>query len=167
MGAGKTTIGREAARILHFDFVDLDRVVVERAGRSIEEIFRVEGEGRFREMEWEALQAVRGRTRTVVATGGGLFAGEAHREFIRAEGVSIWLDAPLPLILTRLRRTPGKRPLVDSEQKLRELFRRRREVYALADHHLKTGRRSVIANAERLLALIRSDREPSTSPGER
>jgi shikimate kinase len=167
MGVGKTTIGREAARLLRCAFVDLDRVVAERAGRSIEEIFRTEGEGRFREMEWEALQSLAGKSRAIVATGGGLFAGERHREFIRAHGISIWLDAPLPLVLARLRRTPGKRPLFESEQKLRELYHRRRAIYALADHRLRTGRRSVIANAERLLALLSSGRDPTPSPGTR
>jgi shikimate kinase len=57
-GCGKTTVGRELARLLGGECVDTDEVIVERAGRSIAEIFASEGESGFRKRESEAIREV-------------------------------------------------------------------------------------------------------------
>ena len=73
MGVGKTTVGHALATRLGWAFADTDAMVEQSAGRSIEEIFRESGEGRFREVEWDALRSLQGRKHLVVATGGGTF----------------------------------------------------------------------------------------------
>src|SRR5918995_1592464 len=72
MGSGKTTLGRLLARAMSLEFVDLDRAIVKRAGKGIPEIFAEHGEKHFRDLEHRALlQALDGRTPSVVACGGG------------------------------------------------------------------------------------------------
>src|SRR5262245_64435680 len=83
MGTGKTAVGRVLAHALGRDFADTDDLVEAAAGCSIETIFRDHGEGRFREMEWDALREMGAREGTVVATGGGLFLGVVQRALIR------------------------------------------------------------------------------------
>ena len=150
MGAGKTTVGRVLAQLAGYGFLDTDAEVEARAGRSIEEIFRTDGEGYFREREWEALLATAARTRLVVATGGGLFLAEAHREFIGRHGVSVWLDAPLEVVWERCRELPG-RPLFTTRAELAELLAARRDRYALADHRVAAGGRDAAEIAQEIL----------------
>lgn len=153
MGAGKSTVGRALAERTGYGFLDTDAEVEARAGRSIEELFRAHGEGYFREREWEALLSVATRTRLVVATGGGLFLAEAHRDFIRRHGVSVWLDAPLDLVWERCRDLPG-RPLSTTRAELAELLAARRDRYALADHRVPVGELDPAAIAAAVLARL-------------
>ena len=134
MGVGKTTVGRALAARSGWDFEDTDALVERREGCAVEAIFRASGEGRFREAEWEALRSLGGRTRVVVATGGGLFLGVAQRAFVRVHGVSCWLDAPLAVVAARVG-VSASRPLwpVNDPLLRRAFFERRRATYALAD----------------------------------
>jgi len=133
MASGKTTVGAALAARCGWSFHDTDRMVADRAGRSIEAIFREQGEGRFREMEWDALQSLRGARRAVVATGGGLFLSVVPRAFMKREGTTVWLDVPLEAARERV--GDQARPLWrdDDPIALRVFFERRRAAYALAD----------------------------------
>jgi shikimate kinase len=158
MGVGKSTVGRALAARLGWAFEDTDALVERAEGRTIEAIFRTSGEGRFREAEWDALSSLGGRKRLVVATGGGLFLGVAHRAFVRRHGVSCWLDAPLRVVAARLD-AGASRPLwpVDDAIARRVFFDRRRAAYALADIRIDASRRladdlaGVIDSARRVL----------------
>jgi len=142
MGSGKTSAGRALASLLHWDFADIDALVEEELGRTIEAIFRESGEGRFREAERSALCTLAPRERVVVATGGGLFLSVAARAFMRAHGLSCWLDAPLAVVLARAG-DDGSRPLLAHDEPLarRAFFERRRAAYALADFRIDAGSR--------------------------
>lgn len=137
MGVGKSTVGRALAARLGWDLADTDALVESAEGRSIEAIFRASGEGRFRELEWDALRALRGRKRLVVATGGGLFLGRLQRAFMRDTGVSCWLDAPFSVVAARIG-AGAFRPAwpVDDALSRRAFFERRRAAYALADFRI-------------------------------
>jgi shikimate kinase len=164
MGAGKTTVGRALAERAGYAFLDTDAEVEARAGRSIEELFHAHGEGYFREREWEALLAVAGRTRLVVATGGGLFLAEAHRDFIRRHGVSVWLDVPLEAVWERCRELPG-RPLFTTRAELAELLAARRARYALADHRVAVGGQDAETIAAEIWTWLRGV-APADSPAD-
>lgn len=134
MGVGKSTAGRALAARLGWEFADTDALVESAEGRTIEAIFRASGEGRFRELEWDALRSLGGRRRLVVATGGGLFLGVAQRAFVRRTGVSCWLDAPLSVVAARVGEDASRPawPVGDTLAR-RAFFERRRAAYALAD----------------------------------
>lgn len=160
MGVGKSTVGRALATRWGWAFEDTDALVTSALGREIEAIFRDSGEGRFREAEWDALRSLSGRARVVVATGGGLFLGVVQRAFVRAHGVSCWLDAPLDVVAARLG-SGASRPLWPQDDALlrRALFERRRAAYALADMRVDASGgvahdcASDIATARRALLL--------------
>lgn len=153
MGCGKTTVGRLVAQRLGLRFADTDALVEAAEGRSIERIFQESGEGWFREAEWRALQSVTGDERTVVATGGGLFLGLAQRRHMRAAGVTMWLDAPLPVVRERLR-AGAARPLWGATDAIaqRGFFEKRRAIYALADVRIEAGSAAADAVAARVVA---------------
>jgi shikimate kinase len=143
MGVGKSTVGRALAGLLDWEFADTDALVESVEGRPVEAIFRLSGEGRFREAEWDALRSLGGRKRIVVATGGGLFLGVAQRAFLRGTGVSFWLDAPLSVVAARVG-AGAPRPAwpVDDALLRRAFFERRRAAYALADVRIDASRTS-------------------------
>jgi shikimate kinase len=143
MGVGKSTVGRALAARLGWEFEDTDALVESTEGRAVEAIFRASGEGRFREAEWDALRSLDGRKQIVVATGGGLFLGVAQRAFVRSQGVSCWLDAPLPLVAARMGAGTSRPawPVGDALSR-RAFFDRRRAAYALADFRVDASRAS-------------------------
>jgi shikimate kinase len=139
MGSGKTTVAEALARVLGWEFLDTDTLVVSRARREIDAIFRESGEGEFRRIEWEVLQSLSGRERAVVATGGGTPLGASQRRLLRQQGTVVWLDAPLEVCSRRIQAGPGRPLWPQGDLAARILFEKRRAVYALADVRVPAG----------------------------
>jgi len=135
MGAGKTSIGKRLANLLHLPFLDADSEIEKAANLSIPEIFAKHGEADFREGEKRVVARLLSSGPAVLATGGGAYMNGETRERCRAEGVTIWLKADVPVLLERVRKK-GNRPLLDRpnpEEVMRELLREREPIYSLAD----------------------------------
>lgn len=113
MGAGKSLLGRMLAERLGYEFVDTDELVCRDTGASIGEIFSNGGEARFRKLEREAVAALDGRQRVVVACGGGAVLDSANREVLCRAGLVVWLwvDAEV----ARRRAAGPVRPLLGAE----------------------------------------------------
>lgn len=141
MGAGKTTVGRELARQLEYDFCDLDELIAARVGKPVQQIFEGLGEAEFRRLEREAIRTCEQLTRAVVALGGGAYGSEENRVSLRETGRTVWLDCPLEICLRRVSGDKS-RPLLGGEDAMRELLKQRRCAYAEADYVVQTGERS-------------------------
>ncbi len=132
MGSGKTTVGEVLAHDLGYRFVDLDREIEARRGMTVAELFEREGEPGFRRIEALMLREV-GRLRdVVVATGGGTLTRWENRDFIQESGVTVWLDAPLDLMLERCRKG-ARRPLLSTREKMGDLLAARVSDYRRCD----------------------------------
>jgi shikimate kinase len=153
MGSGKSTVARALAERRGAPCFDTDAWIESREGRTIAEIFRDEGEARFRALESEALAEACRPAQVVVATGGGLFADPLHRERIRERGVSVWLDASLERVWERCRATVG-RPLFGGLEELRRLYEERRPGYALADWRVAMEDRGIDEIVEEVHRLV-------------
>ena len=135
MGAGKTAVGRRLAAKLDLPFIDADSEIELAAGETISEIFAEHGEPYFRQGEARVIARLLNNGPQVLATGGGAFMDSGTQENIKARGISIWLKADLPLLMSRVRRRDN-RPLLkggDPEKVMRDLMKKRYPVYALAD----------------------------------
>ncbi len=135
MGAGKTAVGTQLARLLAVPFLDSDDEIVRAANRSIAEIFARDGETFFRARETEVLARLLSGAPCVLSTGGGAFMAEGNRSMIAARGVAVWLRADLDLLWNRVRHKTT-RPLLRTaspRETLRDLQAVRAPVYALAD----------------------------------
>ena len=135
MGAGKTSIGRRLANLLHLPFLDADSEIEKAANLTIAEIFASYGEAEFREGEKRVVARLLAGGPAVLATGGGAFMNEETRERCHAEGVTIWLKADVPVLLERVRKK-GNRPLLnrdDPESVMKTILAEREPTYALAD----------------------------------
>lgn len=135
MASGKTTVGRLLAERLDWTFVDLDKVIEDGAGRTVAEIFALEGEAGFRKRETDALQEVAKRRTVVVATGGGAPCREENIEAMLAAGRVFWLDVPPEEAVRRAGKASG-RPLLDGAadpvEAARKLLDRRLPFYRRA-----------------------------------
>lgn len=156
MGAGKTTIGRRLARELGRPFFDSDQQIQSRTGRTVREIFEVDGEDAFRIIESDVLTEALGATApSVVAAAGGTVLREVNRTRMRDAGTVVWLRAD-PSVLAERVRSGGHRPLLaaDPAQALRDLDAARRELYEeVADHVVDTDGRPPEEIVDQLVAL--------------
>ena len=121
MGCGKSTLGRRLARRLRVPFVDTDSRVEEREGASVSDLFRYEGERRFREIEREVLDAsIAEYSSAVISTGGGLPVWSDNMARMNAAGHTVYLRRSAENIASRLspygrRKRPRLRGLNDEE----------------------------------------------------
>lgn len=142
MGSGKSSVGRIVARLLGFQFVDTDHMIVDRAGCSIPEIFAREGEAGFRKRESAVLRELLGTRHSVIATGGGIITQPVNHPLLRHLGFITWLEAGTDLLVRRTA-SNNDRPLLRGEEpprvKLERLIQERGPVYkALADLRIQT-----------------------------
>src|SRR5208337_496158 len=133
------------ADALRFTFLDTDRVIEARAGKSITEIFEQEGEAVFRDWEGRIVEELTRRTKTVIATGGGLPVNEANLASLKSHALVVCLWASPETILERVR-DHTHRPLLkepDPLAKIRQLLEVRAPFYRQADVLVSTELRSL------------------------
>jgi shikimate kinase len=151
MGAGKTSVGRALSQRLDCPFEDLDDRIQNREGKTIEEIFRESGEPAFREAETAALRALLRESRSpvrVVALGGGTFVHASNTSLIKQAGVhSVFLDAPVEELYRRCEMEQKSRPLRQTAEQFRELYRARQSYYGRAAFRIETNGKDVNAVA--------------------
>ncbi|HTI01184.1 MAG TPA: 3-dehydroquinate synthase [Acidisoma sp.] len=166
MGAGKTAVGKRLAGNLGLPFVDTDHEVEAAAGFSVSEIFERFGEAAFRDVERRVIRRLLDGPRVVLATGGGAFMDAETRGVIRGRGLSIWIRAPLALLLKRV---AGRthRPLLmsgDPGTILQGLMKLRHPIYAEADIVIDSRDESVDSMASRLAETVASHEPPLRVP---
>lgn len=141
MGSGKSTVGRRLAKRIGLPFVDSDSEIEQAAGRSISDIFEEFGEAEFRAGERRVMARLLDGEPKVIATGGGAFLDDETRARIKAEAISVWLDADLDVLAARTSRR-DTRPLLrggDPRTILERQARERRPIYAQSDIHVRSG----------------------------
>lgn len=136
MGAGKTTIGRYLAEMLHWQFLDSDHEIETRTGASIPWIFDKEGEEGFRRREESMIAELTNLRHVVLATGGGAILRPNNRKNLSNRGIVVYLDTPVSMQLERTAMDKN-RPLLQTpnpEQRLIELLHIRDPLYREAAH---------------------------------
>jgi shikimate kinase len=158
-GTGKSTVGPVLARQLGWGFVDADERIEAAAGRTIADIFAVEGEAGFRDRESAALAELAQLANHVVATGGGVVLRPANRELLRASGFVAWLVASPEAAWERMRAdttTAARRPNLTSSgglDEVRALIAAREPLYReVADFTVHTDGLSPEAVAAAILS---------------
>jgi shikimate kinase len=140
MGVGKSTVGRMLAHRLGVQFIDSDDAIIEAAGMEIAEIFARFGEESFRDGERRVIARLITGKPKVIATGGGAFIDAETRALIKQSCASVWIDADIDVLVSRVSRK-NTRPLLigkDPKTVLAELAEQRNPLYALADIHVRS-----------------------------
>ncbi|MGY5318807.1 shikimate kinase [Neomicrococcus lactis] len=129
MASGKTSVGKALAKLLGCEFIDTDKIVVQRHG-TIAEIFARSGEAEFRRLETETLKEV-ASSYSVIATGGGSILSPENRALISHSGTPVYLEIDEAAVTPRLR-GQGARPLLagdDPVVRWVSIFAEREQIY--------------------------------------
>jgi shikimate kinase len=156
MGAGKSSIGRRLAARLKVSFRDADDEIELAAGCTIAEIFARYGESAFRDCERKVIDRLLGEPPHVLATGGGAFIDPQTRARMKDCAVSVWIKAPLDLLLARVQRKDD-RPLLkggDPRTILEDLLEKREPIYAEADLTVESEAGPHDGTVERIMAAL-------------
>jgi shikimate kinase len=160
MGTGKTEVGRRLARTIGRAFVDTDRLVEAKAGRSVASIFSERGEVGFRVLEREAVVEACALPDAVIATGGGAMVDPDNRRRLAAAGPVVCLTASPADILRRVG-DPASRPLLagtasepERLARIRDLLAIRAPVYGSATHTIDTTGLTVDQVVDRVRAVV-------------
>lgn len=162
MGTGKSTVGQLVAAQLHYSFVDTDHLIESSAGKSVSHIFEQDGEPAFRDWERRIVRELASRTRTVIATGGGLPTDEENLSSLKSHALVICLWASPERIWERVRGQTHRPLLIDPEplEKVRHLLSVREVHYKRADVLINTEMRSVKEVAQQVLHQFVGARQP-------
>ncbi len=154
MGAGKSAVGRQLARLLHLEFFDSDMEIESRTGVDIPFIFEKEGEAGFRKREARVIDDLSRKDGIVLATGGGVIMDPQNRNHLGARGFVVYLHTSVGQQLSRTRRGRN-RPLLENDDPrsvLEALMATREPLYReIADLTVDTDGRKVRAVANEIL----------------
>jgi len=159
MGAGKSTVGRQLAAALSFEFKDSDQEIQRRTGVDIPTIFEYEGEEGFRQRERQVIEELSGLSGIVMATGGGTVLSSDNRRDLASHGVVIYLHCSPEQQYARTARDRN-RPLLQKEPLacLRRLMEKRAPLYRqVADMVVSTERRSTPSVVKEIRRRLESD----------
>ncbi len=150
MGTGKSTVGSLVAQQLQRPFVDSDDLIVERAGKSIAQLFAEVGEDRFRSLERSVCSDLAAQNGLVIATGGGALLDADNRRVLGKSGLLICLLASPESIRTRLAHESG-RPLFNGAWE--SLYQQRLAIYQTISHQLTTDGKAAQEVAQEVVSL--------------
>ena len=139
MGVGKSTVGKNLAQKLSYNFVDIDRTIESREGSTINLIFKNKSESYFRKLENEISLEKLKKKNTVISLGGGAFLNKSIRREIKNTSVSFWLDVDVSELIKRLKKTK-KRPLLYNKNlnvTVNKIYLERKKTYSEADYRIK------------------------------
>jgi shikimate kinase len=147
MGCGKTTEGKRIAEEIGFDFMDLDDYIVNKYNQSIVNLFKDVGEEEFRNIETNALkECTQNHSKILIATGGGTPCFNNNLEFMKSNGLLIYLKLNEQELLVRLSQAKLNRPLIKDKNneelllyiehllKVREVFYSQADIIVDANH---------------------------------
>jgi len=157
MGTGKSSAARELSRILGRKIIDIDSEI-EKKGTPISEIFRIEGEPYFRDVETAMVKEVSANRSVIISTGGGVVLRKENMDALRRTGIIICLEATPETILERTSKTT-ERPLLQVQDplgKIRELLTAREACYKDADLTINTEGKNPREVAEHILEKIKT-----------
>ena len=161
MGTGKTVVGKALAEKLGRDFVELDTLIEQKAGKPIPEIFQQDGEVAFRELEIEVAKEVSGNKNQVIACGGGLVLNKINIDRLKKDSVIVYLTASPRVILKRVSDGDEERPLLQVTNPaltIQELLRFRKPFYErAADITINTSNLDVNSVAEQIINKVKQD----------
>lgn len=123
--AGKTTIGKMLEEKLGKEFFDLDDMIIAKAGKSIPEIFQESGETGFRAIETEVAIEASKMNNKIIATGGGVVKHKVNMDFLRLNGITIFIDRDIDKLIS----SDPNRPLSSSKQALQQMYKERYPLY--------------------------------------
>jgi len=157
-GTGKSTVGKILAERLGRELVSTDAEIIRRARLSVPDIVQRFGWDHFRDLESEVCGDLAGKDGLIIDSGGGAILRQQNVDYLKKNGVLIWLTATVRTIADRIGGDTQRPSLTGTKsftEEVEEVLRERQPKYkAAANHMIETDGRSVTEVAEAILALI-------------
>jgi len=159
MGSGKSTVGRILAKKIKFIFIDLDRMIELGEGKKIKDIFSLEGEKYFRDLESNITEKIFNNKNCIVACGGGIVERKQNMEIIKNSSTVIYLNISIREALERLENV-NDRPLIEVKNKketIKKLIRKRDTLYRkYADLIMDNNGKDPIKTANKIITALKA-----------
>ena len=139
MGVGKSTIGKNLAKKLKYNFFDVDKLIEAKEGLSINLIFKNKSESYFRKIENDLTLSLLKKDNSVISLGGGAFLSNSIRRSAKKFSTSFWLDVPVEQLVIRLKNSK-QRPLLykkNINETVKKIYFERKKIYNEADYRVK------------------------------
>lgn len=161
MGTGKTGVGKALAKKLGKEFIELDALIEQKAGKTIPEIFQQDGEIAFRELEIEVTKEVSPKKNVVIACGGGLVLNKINIDRLKKENLVVYLTASPEVILKRTSFDRNERPLLEAADRtltVKELLKFRQPFYErAAEITIDTSKLDIDSVVEQIIAKVKEN----------
>ena len=141
MGSGKSSIGTMVSKKLNIPFIDIDDLIEERVGMTVSEIFELNGEDYFRNLEEKITIKSLKQKNVVVSLGGGGFINGKIRKDVLKNHFSFWLNWD-DLVLIKRIKSSKKRPLASksTEQEIKAIINKRKKIYSKANFKINCNK---------------------------
>jgi len=159
MGTGKSVVAQQLACKLKMEFIDMDRIIEERQGTSIADIFARYGEKYFRAQENKLVKELSQKENRVIATGGGTLLSSDNARMLGQAGEIVCLYANSQTIYNRVKRK-NDRPLLKEENLLSEINRlleERKKIYDKIKWRIDTTNLNIQEVTDKIIALLKSE----------
>jgi len=154
MGSGKSSIGYLVSKKLNLIFVDVDNLIEKQSGMDISKIFKIKGEGYFRNLEEKTtLKALKGVNK-VISLGGGGFINDKIRKEVLINNFSFWLNWNESVLLKRIKDSK-KRPLAfhATDLEIKKLIKERAKIYSEAQFKINCNKLSKTEIVEKIIKI--------------
>jgi shikimate kinase len=167
MGSGKSTIGPILANTLGWEFYDLDKVIEDKSGKLVKEIFEIYGEDYFRNLETESLLELSVKENVIIALGGGTIASDGNIAILKKTGIIVYLKMSPESAMKRLK-FKRNRPVLFSDLKenftnedllnrITELYEKRRKYYDQSDIIIDTDDIPIGRTIDNLARIVQQE----------
>ena len=158
MGSGKSSIGSLVAKRLKLNFIDIDLEIEKFSKMSIKEIFKIEGEKYFRDLEEKICLKKLKSESAVISLGGGAFINKKIRTEVLKNNISFWLNWTNKTLIDRIKKSK-KRPIAfnSNEDELNDLIKKRSHVYSKAQYEIKCDNLSKNEIVEEILKIYETN----------
>ena len=165
MASGKSSVGKELASRLGWDFQDFDTVIEARARKSVSHIFAEDGEAEFRRLEAGVAEELLARGESVVASGGGWPAQPGSWKMVPKDTMSVWLQVSPVVAVRRASEGGATRPLLaggDVTERATALLLTREASYRRAGYTLDSEQYGAPELAVEIVKLMKGEPNPAT-----
>ena len=154
MGSGKSSIGKILSKKLEFEFIDTDNKIEEIEKKTISEIFKINGEKYFRNIEEVISLKSLQLNNKVIALGGGGYINPIIRKYTLKNCISVWLDWKNETLISRIKNSK-KRPLAMklNNLELQKLIIERSTMYNLSDYKINCDKLDKNQTVEKIINL--------------